>query len=62
MAICFFAGGEAYDISVMFGISLLSVFDSIDAVVDAVNGCKEMDIVFPFDETTFYAAGSTSSV
>ena len=32
VAIRFFAGGEAYDIYVMFGIFQTSVFDSIDAV------------------------------
>ena len=49
VAITFFSGGEAYNISVMFGILQLSVFDSIDAVVDAVNGCKDMDTTFPSD-------------
>ena len=48
-AIRFFAGGEAYDISVMFGISHTSVFDSLDCVIDAINGTEAMDIEFPTD-------------
>ena len=42
----FFAGGKAYDISVMFGIVHLSVFESIDCVINAVNQCGEMEIEF----------------
>ena len=45
-AFLFFAGGEAYDISVMFVISHLSVFESIDCVINAVNQCGEMEIEF----------------
>ena len=48
-AIRFFAGGEAYDIAVMFGISHTSVFDSVAFVVNAINKCKEMNISFPTD-------------
>lgn len=48
-AIRFFAGGAAYDISVMFGISHSSVFESVDAVVNAINGTAAMDIKFPSD-------------
>ena len=46
-ALRFFAGGEAYDISVMFGISHSSTFESIDIVIDAVNQCGKMEIKFP---------------
>ena len=48
-AIRFFAGGAAYDISVMFGMSHSSVFESVDAVVNAINGTAAMDIKFPSD-------------
>ena len=48
-AIRFFAGGEAYDIGCMFGISHSSVFESIDIVIDAINSCVVMEIKFPSD-------------
>ena len=40
--ILFFAVGEAYAISVMVGISQVSVFNSIDAMVDGATafGCR----------------------
>ena len=50
-ALRFFVSGEAYAIAVMFGVSHTVVFDSIDAVVNAVNTCKELKISF----TTSYA-------
>ena len=46
-AIRFFAGGEAYDIAVMFGISHSVVFESVTFVVDAINKNNEMVISFP---------------
>ena len=46
-ALRFFAGGEAYDIACMFGVSHSSVFESIDVVIDAINKCKELNISFP---------------
>ena len=46
-AIRFFAGGEAYDIAVMFGISHSVVFESVTFVVDAINKNNEMAISFP---------------
>ena len=46
-ALCFFEGGEAYDISVMFSISHSSVFESIDYAINAVNQCGKMEIKFP---------------
>ena len=49
VAIRFFAGGETYDTSVMFGIVQSSMFNSIDAMADVVNGCEDMDIAFPLD-------------
>lgn len=45
----FFAGGDAYDIACMFGISHSSVFKSIDFVIDAVNECAVLKIEFPSD-------------
>ncbi len=45
----FFAGGDAYDIACMFGISHTSVFDSVDYVIEAVNQCKALDLEFPSD-------------
>ena len=53
LAVClrFFAGGDAYDIAVMFGISHSSVFTSVDYVIDAINLCDNdsMKIEFPSD-------------
>ena len=48
-AIRFFAGGDAYDIACMFGISHSSVFKSIDFVIDAINECEALAIEFPSD-------------
>ena len=47
IAIRFFAGGDAYDISTIFGVSHTQVFVSIDAVIDAVNCCPALSISFP---------------
>ena len=45
----FFAGGDAYDIACMFGISHSSVFKSVDFVIEAVNKCDELKLEFPSD-------------
>ncbi|CAB9521458.1 hypothetical protein SEMRO_1196_G251500.1 [Seminavis robusta] len=50
VALRYFAGGLAYDISVMHGISHSSVYVSVWMVVDAVNKTKwhpQLAIVFP---------------
>ena len=36
-ALRFFAGGEAYDIAVMFGISHSAIFELVEFVVDVIN-------------------------
>ena len=46
-AIRFWAGGDPYDISVMFGISYCEVFTSVNYSCDAVNNTPDLDIVFP---------------
>ena len=48
-AIRWYAGGSSYDIMTTFGISHLTVFDSIWYVVVAINSLKEFDIVYPGD-------------
>jgi hypothetical protein len=45
-AFFFFAGGKAYNISVMVGISYPSLFESIDCVISAVKQCGKMEIYF----------------
>ena len=45
--LCFFVGGKAYTFSVMFDISRLLVFESINCVIDAINQYEEMEIKFP---------------
>jgi len=45
----FFAGGDAYDIACMFGISHSSVFDNIVLVIEVVNNCDVLKIDFPSD-------------
>ena len=45
----FFAGGDAYNIACMFGISHSSVFKSVDFVIEAVNKCDELKLEFPLD-------------
>ena len=46
-AIRFFAGGEAYDIACMFGVSHTVFFESIGMVVNVINKCEEMKISLP---------------
>ena len=45
----FFAGGDAYDIACMFGISHSSVFENIDIVIESINNCDALKIEFPSD-------------
>ncbi|GFH48493.1 hypothetical protein CTEN210_04969 [Chaetoceros tenuissimus] len=45
----YFAGGDPYDISISYGVSHTSVFDTVDAVVDAVNEHDNFKIMFPSD-------------
>ena len=49
MAIRFFAGADAYDLHVLFGVSYCEVFRSVDFVIDAVNNTPSLDISFPVD-------------
>ena len=37
LALLFFAGGDAYDLSCLWGISHTEVFNSVDYVTDAIN-------------------------
>ena len=48
-AIRFFAGGDAYDVACMFGVSHSVVFESVDYVIDAINECDALKIEFPSD-------------
>jgi DDE superfamily endonuclease len=47
VALRWFAGGSAYDIAIMHGISHTDVFRCIWRVVDAVNKCPELAFNFP---------------
>ena len=47
IAIRYFAGGSAYDIMLNHGVSCPVVFQSIWMVVDAINKCDKLAIVFP---------------
>lgn len=49
VALRYFAGGSAYDIALVHGISHTEVFNSVWKVVDAVNACRELAIEFPSD-------------
>jgi len=47
----YFAGGRPDDIALVHGISHSAVFESVWEIVDAVNGCPELEIKFPEDHT-----------
>lgn len=47
VALRWFAGGSYLDIIISHGVSKSIVYDSIWAVVEAVNKCKELDLKFP---------------
>ena len=49
VALRYFAGGSAYDLSVMFGMSVKEIYRSVWLVVDAVNNASELKIEFPAD-------------
>lgn len=49
IAIRYFAGGSAYDISLTHGCSHREVFKSVTKVVDAVHQCAALEIKFPAD-------------
>jgi DDE superfamily endonuclease len=46
-ALRYFAGGDPYDIMLVFGIGHTDVGRSVWAVVEAINQCARLDIVFP---------------
>jgi len=46
-ALRFLAGGDAVDIQVLYGISNTEVYESVKIVVEAVNRCESLKIVFP---------------
>ena len=48
-ALRYFAGGAAYDIAVIFGISPSSVYESVNFVIEAINRTPEFNIDFPAD-------------
>jgi len=48
-ALRFFAGGDPHDIAIVHGISHTEVYFSVWLVVDAVNHCPELAILFPTD-------------
>lgn len=47
VALRYFAGGSAYDICIMHGISHTEVFRCVWCVVDAVNKCPELSFNYP---------------
>ena len=49
IALRYFAGGDVYDIMISHGVSHSAVYACIWAVVDAVNGTKQLKISFPTD-------------
>ena len=49
IAICFFAGGDPYDIVQSYGMSHTSVFLSVDAIVETMNSMEEFKIEYPVD-------------
>jgi hypothetical protein len=49
MALRYFAGGSPADIVVVHGVSPNKVFSAVWEVVDGVNSCKDLDLVFPED-------------
>ena len=43
----YLAGGSVYDISLVHGISVSQVYDSIWIVIDAINSCSDLSFEFP---------------
>jgi hypothetical protein len=58
-AIRYFAGGSPYDIVCMFGILYKQVMTSVWIVVEAINICPQIDILYPdtLEEQRRIAAG-----
>lgn len=54
-AIRYFAGGRPDDIALVHGISHTEVYNSVWKVVDAVNSCPKLDIVYPEDAESQWA-------
>lgn len=48
-ALRFWAGGDPYDVMIMFGISYCEVFRSINFSLHAINQTQSLDIKFPTD-------------
>jgi hypothetical protein len=48
--LCYFAGGSVYDIMLVHGVSLVSIYVSVWGVVDAINSTPELDFHFPNHE------------
>ena len=47
IALRYFAGASPYDLVVTHGVSMTSIFYSIWGVVDCINKCSQLDIIFP---------------
>jgi hypothetical protein len=62
-ALRYFAGGSAYDIICVFGISYSEVLSSVWIVVDAINNCPDFEISYPktIKEQRSIAAGFESA-
>ena len=58
-ALRYFAGGSAYDIMCIFGISYSEVLSSVWIIVDAINKCPQFVISYPvaLEEQRKIAAG-----
>ena len=54
-AICYWAGGDPYNLMLVFRISYTEVFTSVTYVLDAVNLTKSFDIKFPTQHVKQYA-------
>jgi hypothetical protein len=50
IALRYFAGGSVYDIMLVHGVSLVSIYVSMWGVVDAINSTPELDFHFPNHE------------
>ena len=47
IALRYFAGASPHDLVVTHGVSMTSVFLSIWGVIDSINKCSDLDIIFP---------------
>ena len=48
-ALRFWAGGDPYDLTLVFGMSYCEIFRSVDFVLDAINETESLQIKFPTD-------------